>query len=281
MVLGDRLHMRTPLILGLAAMMWAVPCAAASSVLPVGMPQSGPRPSAETSGPVAPTEVKSSPAASSAASTALPAQSTATGATGTGVKSPNVSTAQSNGPESVKPGSVKAEFTPIVREQEGVYGKTTAAAGKDLMLHGVGLCEWGIFGIDLYYCALYAERRMETAEQAIVGDQVLVIHLDFARKLTAAQLSEAFTAATKVNVGEAMPTYQKALATLCAAMRDVAAGDTYTFVLAPQKGIEVRRNGERVAVIGDEPFRVLFQRLYLGDKPPTQELRTGMLGWKS
>ena len=177
--------------------------------------------------------------------------------------------------------AAKVVFTPVVRQQEGVYGKSVTAAGKDLLLHGVGLCEWGIFGIDLYYCALYAERRMETPAQAIAADQVLVIHLDFVRKLTATQLGDAFTAATKVNVGDALPSYQKPLAALCAAMRDVAAGDSYTFVLVPQKGIEVRRNGELVTVVGDEPFRVLFQRLYLGDKPPTEDLRKGMLGWKS
>lgn len=257
--------MSTMVHLGLVALLWAAPCAAAAL-----MPQSGPRPAAETPGQVAPVEGKPG---STVTETPRPQ------ATPSATKAPGISTAPVLA--SAKPAVAKADFTPIVREQEGVYGKSTAAAGKDLLLHGVGLCEWGIFGIDLYYCALYAERRMETAEQAVVGDQVLVIHLDFVRKLTAAQLGEAFTAATKVNVGEALPTYQKALAELCAAMRDVGAGDTYSFVLVPKRGIEVRRNGEPVTTIGDEAFRVLFQRLYLGDKPPTQDLRTGMLGWKS
>jgi hypothetical protein len=166
----------------------------------------------------------------------------------------------------------------IARGQDGRFPATVSYGDRPLLQNGVGLCEWGFLGIDLYEAALYAERKVDSAAAALAEDQVLIIHLDFSRSLSADQLREAFTGATAANTGDQFGRYEPALQQLLATMRPVEARDCYTFVADPQLGLVVQRDGRELAVIDDDEFRRLFVRLYLGDRPPTEALRDGLLG---
>ncbi|MEY4674919.1 MAG: hypothetical protein RL148_2703 [Planctomycetota bacterium] len=168
--------------------------------------------------------------------------------------------------------------TRVARAKDGSFPASVTLQGSSLQLNGAGLCEWGIFGIDLYHGALYVTRKPETASEALTADQAMAIHLDFCRELTAAQLREAYTASVKVNAGKDLAQYEQSLKALCDAMATVKEGDAYTFLLVPEQGTKVLRNGKEVASMPCEDFRKLFVRLYLGDKPPTAELRKAMLG---
>jgi len=176
-----------------------------------------------------------------------------------------------------KPPPVVAD-TRIARAKDGSFPASVTLQGSALQLNGAGLCEWGIFGIDLYHGALYVTSKPETASEALAAEQAMAVHLDFCRELTAAQLREAYTASVKVNAGKDLARYEPALKALCDAMATVKEGDAYTFLLVPEQGTKVLRNGKEVASVPCEDFRKLFVRLYLGDKPPTAELRKAMLG---
>lgn len=166
----------------------------------------------------------------------------------------------------------------IVRDRKGEFPLEVTLAERKLVLNGSGLCEWGFLGIDLYHGALYVEKKLETAAKALKADQVLGIHLDFVCGLSTSQLREAYEASCKVNAGEDLPRYRQPLKEFTDALTAVKAGDSYTFVLIPGQGMRVLRNGKEAASIASEEFRVLFVKLYLGDNPPTAELRQGMLG---
>ena len=167
---------------------------------------------------------------------------------------------------------------PLRRGRAGTCPPRVRLDGVDLGLQGIGLCEWGFLGIDLYHGALYVERALGSAAEAVQAEQPLLICLDFVRSLSAAQLREAFQGSAKANCGASLPQYADALAQLCAAMADVDDGDCYAFFLRPGRGLDVLRNGKPVATIADEAFRRLFARLYFGDKPPTKSLKKAMLG---
>ena len=182
------------------------------------------------------------------------------------------STAQ---PETLDPNAMQLS---IVRSKDGSFPEQLLVNGTTLRLQGSGLCEWGILGIDLYRAALWVERPIANASEALRADMTMVIHLDFVRGLSKGQLRSAWEGSAKANTGDSMPRYAKAVEQLCVAMEDVGDGDAYTFALEPGNGMTVLRNGREVTVIDDEDFRVLFVRMYLGDKPPTTELRDAMLG---
>lgn len=181
-------------------------------------------------------------------------------------------------PQDEPPPAQAAVMLRLARDEKGAFPQTLALPDTTLQLQGAGLCEWGFLGIDLYHGALYVERPLTCAADGLAADRAMAIHLDFVRGLSAAQLREAFSASAKVNAGADLPKYAAPLEALCGAMRDVGDGDGYTFVLRPQRGLQVLRNGVELANVEDEPFRVLFARMYLGDKPPTKDLRAAMLG---
>ncbi len=167
---------------------------------------------------------------------------------------------------------------PIARSPDDSFPARLDVDGTSLRLQGSGLCEWGILGIDLYHAALWVERPLTCAADGLRADMGLVIHLDFVRGLSKGQLRSAWEGSAKANTGDTMPRYAAAVEQLCAAMEDVSDGDAYTFVLRPARGMTVLRNGQQAAVINDEDFRVLFVKMYLGDKPPSATLRNAMLG---
>ncbi|MEM7200188.1 MAG: chalcone isomerase family protein [Planctomycetota bacterium] len=151
---------------------------------------------------------------------------------------------------------------------------------QELQLNGAGLCEWGIFGFDLYRAALYSEAPFRTTEAALAAaeDQVIVVHLDFVRRLSKAQLEQAYSASVKANTGEQFPRFEAPLAELLETMKEVQDGDSYTFTVEPDVGVWVQRDGVPLAKIEDPEFGRLFVRLYVGDQPPTKALREGLLG---
>jgi hypothetical protein len=157
------------------------------------------------------------------------------------------------------------------------FGAELQVREKTLARNGVGLCEWGIFGIDLYEAALYAERSVTDLKGALEPAQTLVVHLHFVRALTKAQLTEAYTAAVRANTGDKAGEFDKPLARLVESLQDVKNGDAYTFFCEPGVGVSVLRAGKVVATVADDEFRKLFVKLYLGDKPPTKALRDGLL----
>ena len=91
---------------------------------------------------------------------------------------------------------------------------------RTVHLNGVGLCEWGFFAIDLYYCALYLERKTKDPKVVIASKQAKRIHLRFVRSLTRAQLQKAYTVSVEVNAGKELPRYRSRLKQLTAAMDD-------------------------------------------------------------
>lgn len=180
-------------------------------------------------------------------------------------------------PEPAAPAQPKSLRLAIPRGKPS-FPATVECGDARLSLQGEGLCEWGFLGIDLYRCAFYVERKVASADEALRADQRMVVHLDFVRSLSKDQLSAAWTGSVEVNAKGDPHDHGPALRQLCDAMRDVDDGDSCSFVLAPQEGMRVLRNGEECARIDDEAFRSLFVKLYLGPNPPTKALRKAMLG---
>ncbi|HPF14363.1 MAG TPA: chalcone isomerase family protein [Planctomycetota bacterium] len=150
-------------------------------------------------------------------------------------------------------------------------------AGKQLKLNGSALCEWGVLGFDLYRGALYAERPSKDANALMTVDQTLMVYLYFVRSLSSSQLQDAFRASAHYQVGKESP-LESQLQTLLGWMRDVKKGDALAFVASPQGALKGFYNGQPLGTIESPDFTKLFVKLYLGNKPPTEALKKGMLG---
>ena len=164
------------------------------------------------------------------------------------------------------------------RGADGSFPAQLQWQGHTLQRNGSGLCEWGLFGIDLYVAAFYTERPVRDLAGALEPPQRTVIHLHFVRGLTKEQLCEAYTASVRANAGDRFDQFAPSLQKLLATMEGSRIDDSYTFCGAPGQGLTVYHGNRLVGSIADEEFRRLFLQLYLGDQPPTKALRDALLG---
>lgn len=157
------------------------------------------------------------------------------------------------------------------------FPSRVTVAEKTLRLNGSGLCEYGFLGIDLYYGALYVEKPSTSARELILSKQAKRIELRFVRKLTRAQLRQAWSASFKVNAGKRLGVYSKRLGQLNSMMADIKVGQSIVFNYVPEQGLEVIFAGAKKGVIEGEDFARMFVTLYLGDNPPDANMKKAML----
>ena len=61
-------------------------------------------------------------------------------------------------------------------------------------------------------------------------------------------------------------------------MTDFKKGDLLTFTYRPDVGVQVEVNGIRKGILQGDDFAHSLLAIWLGPKPPTGELRAGLLG---
>jgi hypothetical protein len=167
---------------------------------------------------------------------------------------------------------------PIVLDSTGgAFPRRLRANGESLVLNGSGLCEWSIFGIDLYRAALYLPRASRNSDEILASGGTAVIHLLFVRSLRREQLAAAFSAAVKANAEKAAD-HETAVSALNDLLSDVVDGQSLTFTMVPARGLLVQLDGRYLGTVRGDAFQRLFLRLYLGDAPPTEGLRSALLG---
>jgi len=160
----------------------------------------------------------------------------------------------------------------------GAFPPRIEFEGERLVLNGSGLCEWGFLGVDLYRAALYRPEATRDAATVIAASTRSILHLHFVRGLTKGQLQKAYTASVEANAGDRLPRFGSGLDALCAKLTQVDKGGSLTYVIDPGRGIEVLVDGLSRGSVEDPAFARLFLELHVGDKPPTQKLKAGLLG---
>jgi Chalcone isomerase-like len=156
---------------------------------------------------------------------------------------------------------------------------TYTVAGQPLVLNGIGLRTLTIFGIKIYVAGLYLPRPSHDAQQILASPGPKVIILKFIRAGSKAQVEKQYRAGEETNCGNGGcdPADQKDFERLVAAAPAVNPGDMSTYVFT-DKGVQVFANDR---LIGDFADRDLAYRLlagFIGDHPPSQELRHQLLG---
>lgn len=163
-------------------------------------------------------------------------------------------------------------------ELSGVEMPDTATVeGKELMLNGMGLREkmW----IDVYVAGLYLESKSGDAQQILDSDQAKHIRMHFLyKKVAAKKLVGAWNDGIKNNAADAMEELKPGLDQLNSWMVDLVKGDEMSFTATPGKGLTVEVKGENKGVIEDPAFSKAFWAIFIGQKPPTDALKKGLLG---
>jgi hypothetical protein len=164
----------------------------------------------------------------------------------------------------------------LAGELEGATLADTLKAGeKTLKLNGLGLRKKAMFKV--YVGGLYLESPSKDAAAILASDQAKAIRLHFLRDLTKGQLIEAFQEGFEANAKD-KAAQKAAFDKMLALVPDVKAGSTLTFTYLPGKGTTLQVADKDRGVFEGKGFADAVFSIWLGSKPPTDDLKKGMLG---
>ncbi len=152
---------------------------------------------------------------------------------------------------------------------------TLKAGEKTLKLNGLGLRKKAMFKV--YVGGLYLESPSRDAGAILTADQAKAIRTHFLRDLTKAQLVEAFQEGFEGNVKDRAP-QKAAFDRMLALVPDVKEGSTLTFAYLPGKGTTLSAGSKELGVFEGKGFADAVFAIWLGPKPPSEDLKKGLLG---
>ena len=155
------------------------------------------------------------------------------------------------------------------------FPDTLKVEGTTLKLNGLGLRKKAMFKV--YVGGLYLEALSKDPGAILATDQAKAIRMHFLRDLEKSQLVGAFKEGFEENAKD--KTGQKAaFDKMLALLPDVKQGDTLTFAYLPVKGTTLQIGNKELGVFPGKGFADAAFSIYLGPKPPSEELKKGMLG---
>jgi len=164
----------------------------------------------------------------------------------------------------------------LASELAGVTLPDTLKAGeKTLKLNGLGLRKKAVFKV--YVGGLYLESPSKDAGAILAADRAKAIRMHFLRDLTKAQLVEAFQEGFEANVKDQAP-QKAAFDRMLALVPDVKEGSTLTFTYLPGKGTTLSAGSKDLGIFEGKGFADAVFAIWLGPKPPSDDLKKGMLG---
>ena len=164
----------------------------------------------------------------------------------------------------------------LAGELEGATLPDTLKAGeKTLKLNGLGLRKKAMFKV--YVGGLYLESPSKDAGAILASDQAKAIRLHFLRDLTKGQLVEAFQEGFDANAKD-KAAQKAAFDRMLALIPDVKAGSSLMFTYLPGKGTTLQVGSKELGVFDGKGFADAVFSIWLGPKPPSEDLKKGMLG---
>jgi hypothetical protein len=156
------------------------------------------------------------------------------------------------------------------------FPEQAVVSGKTLALNGLGLRTATMLKVKVYVIALYLESKSGDAKAIIESPQSKRIAMHFVHDVAADELKDAWSEGFENNykdVGSIKGEIEK----FNAGMRDVKKGDTIVLDFHDDTVDVIVKDATTVTVQGPN-FQQAVLSIWLGDKPPNDELKTGILG---
>jgi len=150
-------------------------------------------------------------------------------------------------------------------------------SGKTLHLNGMGLRKKMMFKI--YVAGLYLEQTSHDAAAIVNAAETKQVVMHFTtNKATKKRMDEAWVEGFEANSPETYAAVADRVKTFIGYFGDMKDGDVIELTMSPGEGTTVALNGEQKGVIEGDDFAKALLLVWLGDKPPTEDLKKGMLG---
>ncbi|HSB35969.1 MAG TPA: chalcone isomerase family protein, partial [Thermoanaerobaculia bacterium] len=163
------------------------------------------------------------------------------------------------------------------RELSGVTMPDTMTVGeKTLKLNGMGLRKKAIFKV--YVAGLYVEAPSKDAAAILAADAARIVKMQYLRNVEKAKITEAFREGFENNAKELAARQKANIDRMIAAVPDLKDGETMSFTYVPGKGTTLSHNGKDLLSVEGKEFADTVFLLWLGPKPPSDDLKKGLLG---
>jgi Chalcone isomerase-like len=179
--------------------------------------------------------------------------------------------------------SVWAVMVPPVFGAECLQAKfpnSTKVGNVDLELNGLGIRKATFLAVKVYVAGLYVPQKSSDAGAILGSNLPWQLTLRFIRDVDASDIRDAFEEGFESAAGEKMATLRPRIDSLNARMADFKEGQYLTFANAPAKGVMIDVNGVVGSAIEGADFSTALLSIWIGRKPPNEDLKSGLLGDK-
>jgi len=167
------------------------------------------------------------------------------------------------------------------KEFEGIFFPDTLEVdGKKLVLNGVGLRlkKVLLLNIKVYAAGLYLEEKSSAPKEIIGSDKPKAIFMHFIySNVGKDKLIEAFNEGFEANGAAEAKELKPQIEKFLSFWPDMAKDDQARLIYSPGTGTRVIIKGKEAGLIEGAQFAKLLFSVWLGPKPPNEELKTGML----
>jgi len=150
--------------------------------------------------------------------------------------------------------------------------------GADLALNGLGIRKATFLSIKVYVAGLYLPQKSGDAAGILRADARWQLVLRFLRDVGASDIRDAFQEGFEKAAGDKLAALGPRIEALKARMVDFKTGQALTFTHDPAAGVAVDVNGSAGPAIAGADFAAALLAIWLGSKPPNEDLKTGLLG---
>ncbi len=150
--------------------------------------------------------------------------------------------------------------------------------GTSLTLNGMGLRTYSWLGIKIYVVGLYLETPSHDANAILKSPEKKALVIHFLRDITQSQTRNAWKEGFDNNCLEPCHIDQGELNAFYANVTRLNKGDTSTLIFTPDVGVEAETNGKRVDSTKNSDLVYAMLATFIGPKPPTKDVKLGLLG---
>jgi Chalcone isomerase-like len=158
------------------------------------------------------------------------------------------------------------------------FPDSVTAAGGDLVLNGLGIRKATLLSIKVYVAGLYLPQKSRDAAGILRSDGRWRLVLRFVRDVGARDIRDAFQEGFEKAAGDKLAALGPRIEALKARMVDFKTGQSLTFAHDSAAGVMVDVNGAAGPSIEGADFATALLAIWLGSKPPNEDLKSGLLG---
>jgi hypothetical protein len=170
----------------------------------------------------------------------------------------------------------------VAKELEGVTLPDQATVGSStLALNGMGvrIKKVAFISVKVYVAGLYLPQKSTDPGKILSADEPkqLVMHFLY-KNVEKAKLLEGWNDGFKNNSGASLDALKARIEKFNGFWTDMKTGDKAVLTYIPGTGTKVEIKGKEMGVIEGKDFAEALFAIWLGPKPPNEELKKGLLG---